>query len=314
MDSPDNKASFLIYKDFFSNIEHLPDIELGGLFRLLCTYQNQPEWTAKDDETVPAELRIAFNFFKNQFILDDKKYEKRLIANRINALKGGRPKKGNPKNPVGYLGSEAKPKKPDTDTDTATDTGTGTDILNDQENLKRLHVLEIAELVLLDLNERLGLKRGYSCKSDATRNRIQARLNEGFKLEDFITVNKKKCDQWITDPEMAKYLRPETLYSNKFEGYVKELVVKAVSPVTPKFQTADERRREHNRKCFEKSLQEIDQNVHGNSTVSGTMDGGGATGEKAESDSDIIVQFRGELPQGDNGSAEPNLDRKFKHT
>ena len=80
-------------------------------------------------------------------------------------------------------------------------------------------------IIINDLNERLGYKKGYSAKSEKTQSLILARLKEGYSLEDFITVNEKKVDSWKTDPNMCKFLRPETLYGNKFEGYLNEIIV-----------------------------------------------------------------------------------------
>lgn len=54
-----------------------------------------------------------------------------------------------------------------------------------------------------------------------TRSLIQARFNEGFTLNDFKIVIDKKCKEWLKT-EFEKYLRPETLFSNKFEGYLNQ--------------------------------------------------------------------------------------------
>ena len=169
-------------------------------------------------------------------------------------------------------------------------------------------ILEIVSSVLNDLNTRLNLKKGFSCKSVNNSSKIIARLNEGYKLEDFILVNQKKCKQWIDDPEMAQYLRPETLYSNKFEGYLNQIEVKIVKQVDPKYQTADERRRVNNKKVFEQTLQEI-EDVHQNG---GADNRGGVIGKEEKGNSGFFSQLRRELPQGDNAGIEPNLDRKFK--
>ena len=56
-----------------------------------------------------------------------------------------------------------------------------------------------------------------------TKSLINARLNEGFDEEDFYKVINIKSKQWL-HTEMEKYLRPETLFSNKFEGYLNEEV------------------------------------------------------------------------------------------
>ena len=68
------------------------------------------------------------------------------------------------------------------------------------------------------LNEKAGTK--YKATTDKTKKAIHARLSEGFTVEDFKTVIDKKCAEWIGDSKMEKYLRPETLFGTKFEGYL----------------------------------------------------------------------------------------------
>ena len=290
VDNEKGRVSFLLYKDFFNSIEHFSDEELGKLFRVLHEYQRSENWSEEQENSIHPSIKVAFNFYRNQFRLDEEKYQKRLIANRINALKGGRPKKGgdkNPKNPMGKMGNDgthsdnSEPKKPDTDTVTDTGIETETDF-NDQVNMKKIKHLEIVEMVITDLNERLDLKRGFSFKSNNNRSKIIARLNEGHSLEDFIVVNEKKVKQWKNDPDMAQYLRPETLYSGKFEGYLNQIEVKKAG-LTPKYQTADERRIENNKKVFDESLKEI-ENVYRAGTVEGT--------KEADSNSSFFKQLR----------------------
>ena len=44
------------------------------------------------------------------------------------------------------------------------------------------------------------------------------------QTKDFYRVIDIKSSQWL-DNDMCKFLRPETLFSNKFEGYLNEGVV-----------------------------------------------------------------------------------------
>ena len=76
--------------------------------------------------------------------------------------------------------------------------------------------------VLAQLNKMAGTH--YQAKTAATQRLITARLNEGFTAEDFNTVIKTKCEQWLRDPTMKKYIRPITLFGPKFEGYLNEAV------------------------------------------------------------------------------------------
>ena len=67
------------------------------------------------------------------------------------------------------------------------------------------------------LNQRVGAN--YRASTKKTQSLIHARLKEGFTLEDFQTVIDKKAKEWLTT-EYEQYLRPETLFGNKFESYL----------------------------------------------------------------------------------------------
>ena len=80
--------------------------------------------------------------------------------------------------------------------------------------------INVIKDVIEDLNSVLNTKFRYS--SNKTKELIMSRLKEGFSLEDFKTVHRKKFKEWQSDEKMVKFLRPETLYSNKFEGYLQQ--------------------------------------------------------------------------------------------
>lgn len=60
--------------------------------------------------------------------------------------------------------------------------------------------------------------------TDKVRRLISARIREGATLEDFKSVIDKKCTQWLNDEKMNMYLRPETLFGTKFQGYLNQSV------------------------------------------------------------------------------------------
>jgi uncharacterized phage protein (TIGR02220 family) len=68
------------------------------------------------------------------------------------------------------------------------------------------------------LNEKAGT--AFKADTDQTVRFLKARAAEGFVVEDFLLVIDFKVGQWRSDPEMAQYLRPSTLFSPKFEGYL----------------------------------------------------------------------------------------------
>lgn len=71
--------------------------------------------------------------------------------------------------------------------------------------------------VIEHLNSKAGTS--YRASAQATQRHINARIAEGFTLDDFKTVIDKKCAEWLSS-DMAKYLRPETLFGSKFESYL----------------------------------------------------------------------------------------------
>ncbi len=79
----------------------------------------------------------------------------------------------------------------------------------------------IVEKVVPHLNKKIGTH--YKTTTKKTTKKISARIDEGFKLEDFIAVVDKKVAEW-KGTEYEKYLRPETLFGTKFESYLNQKI------------------------------------------------------------------------------------------
>lgn len=71
------------------------------------------------------------------------------------------------------------------------------------------------------LNEKANT--AYRATSKATQQLIKARFSEGFTEHDFYKVIDNKTTTWL-NTDFAKYLRPQTLFGTKFEGYLNERV------------------------------------------------------------------------------------------
>lgn len=69
------------------------------------------------------------------------------------------------------------------------------------------------------------INSNYRSNSAKTKALIDARINEGYKEQDFLIVIDKKCYEWL-NTDMEKFLRPETLFSNKFESYLNQPEIK----------------------------------------------------------------------------------------
>jgi uncharacterized phage protein (TIGR02220 family) len=63
--------------------------------------------------------------------------------------------------------------------------------------------------------------KSYMHSSNKTKELINARFNDGFLLDDFKKVIDIKSSEWL-GTDFEKFLRPETLFSNKFEGYLNQ--------------------------------------------------------------------------------------------
>lgn len=70
------------------------------------------------------------------------------------------------------------------------------------------------------LNERCGTS--FRANSEATKRLIRARWSEGFRVDDFRKVIDSKASEWGNDQKMRQYLRPQTLFGTKFEGYLNQ--------------------------------------------------------------------------------------------
>lgn len=70
----------------------------------------------------------------------------------------------------------------------------------------------------------------YRSQSEATAKLINARLNEGFTVEDFCRVIDKKYTEWKNNSDYCKYIRPQTLFRpSHFENYLNQKDIAAES-------------------------------------------------------------------------------------
>ncbi|WP_163136895.1 conserved phage C-terminal domain-containing protein [Bacillus subtilis] len=76
------------------------------------------------------------------------------------------------------------------------------------------------KLIIELLNKVSG--KNYRSATQKTRSLIKARWNEGFRFNDFKHVILVKTQEWLNDPEMNKFIRPETLFGTKFENYLNQ--------------------------------------------------------------------------------------------
>lgn len=90
-------------------------------------------------------------------------------------------------------------------------------------NIDNNNIYNIYSSIVEYLNEKANTK--YKRTSKKTISLIDARTKEGFTEEDFKKVIDIKTKEWL-NTDMEKFLRPETLFGTKFEGYLNQREVK----------------------------------------------------------------------------------------
>lgn len=83
-----------------------------------------------------------------------------------------------------------------------------------------LSLADATKEIISYLNQQAGTS--YRASSKATQRFVHARLKENYTVDDCKKVIDIKVASWKDNPKMSKYLRPQTLFSNKFEGYLNE--------------------------------------------------------------------------------------------
>lgn len=102
-----------MYHSFFEPIQMLSVKDKALLLDMMFLYSS----TGQTPEIKSQPLKILWATMRQQFDRDLLKYKNVVERNKNNGAKGGRPKKNNSENPLGYLETQEKqeePKKADT--------------------------------------------------------------------------------------------------------------------------------------------------------------------------------------------------------
>ena len=88
----------------------------------------------------------------------------------------------------------------------------------------------IYSLVIDYLNKKASTN--YRASTKNTQSFINARVSEGYTVEDFKKVIDSKSREWL-GTDFEKYLRPATLFGTKFENYLNEANKKGPTAIGP---------------------------------------------------------------------------------
>ena len=217
-----------------SATRHLTPEEEGVYIRLINHYYDTEEPIPLETQWVIRRLCLGSYVEIVQSILDEffvktdkgyekekcnsliKEYKKNANKNRKNGAKGGRPRKLKASEETQSVSSgkpvatQEKPKhNPNYELETKN--------YELETRNEELNINQQADQVIDYLNSKIG--KNYQHK-ETSRKHIRARLKD-FTLKDCFLVVDKKNQEW-GGTDMAKFLRPETLFGNKFESYLNQ--------------------------------------------------------------------------------------------
>lgn len=141
---------------------------------------------------------------KLAYRLDDSMRKGRQIEEILNAF-------NEKNNLVGKIPNDSGKSLPDIDIE-----------LDKEEDIDNTYCADIVEAIpfseiINDLN--MVTNSSFRSSSEKTKSLIRARWANGYRFNDFQYVHRIKFEEWGSKDDMAKYLRPETLYGSKFESY-----------------------------------------------------------------------------------------------
>ena len=215
--SKDQKG-FVVYGDIEESLNELTDEQVAKLFRGMVSYFN----TGKEPK-FSGLMKMVFIPIRQQMNRDTDKYEKKCEKNRESIQKYWDKVKADTNeyerirtNTNVYERIPANTNVANTNTKTTTTTTTKTDTGTTTTSSET-----DAGLLSYDLIQYLNEKTGSEYKADLSNaKRVQSLLESGYSPDQLRTVIDKKVSEWYGDEKMRPYLRPSTLFGDKFGEYL----------------------------------------------------------------------------------------------
>ena len=196
---------------------HLDAEQFGRLMGALFDLAGDGEPEVDDD------IALAFEFMALQQNIDRAKYERICERNRLNAKKGGAPK-GNQNARKTTQNNRSVEKQPNAKKNNPNDNENDNDNDNDNDNenesgLNPDSAPSLSSSMVDYLNKKTG--SNYRATKSVTE-RIGSLVADGYTAEDMARVIDLKVSEWGGSEKMRQYLRPSTLFGEKFEEYVQQ--------------------------------------------------------------------------------------------
>lgn len=220
----DNKNSFIVYAaDIKETLDKLTDDQVAELFRGMVDYQitgEAPEFSGV--------LEFAFIPIRQQMDRDNTKWErtreKRVESGRQGGLKSGEVRKAKAENEANEASASKSKQTKQNEANEAVNVNVN-DNVNVNGNVNVSDSFEagsdgpdsLSSLLISYLNEKGGTNYIVTA---AVVQRIGELLDSGYTVDDMKSVIDKKVSEWKDSDKMRGYLRPRTLFGDKFEEYV----------------------------------------------------------------------------------------------
>lgn len=195
------QKGFIVYGDTKALADELSDEQLGQLFRGMLDYFAEGK-TPK----FSGILKFAFIPIKQQMDRDAEKYVEKCEKMRANAKKRWK------SDANAYKRNQLDANDANTNKNTNTNKDKNTNTMSAETDASSLPSFLIGYL-----NDKAGTNYNVT-KSVSVQ--IEGLLADGYSPDQMRTVIDRKCDEWLTDEKMRMYLRPSTLFGEKFSEYV----------------------------------------------------------------------------------------------
>ena len=219
----DNKNSFLVYAaDIKETLDGLTDDQVAALFRGMVDYQITgiaPEFSGV--------LKFAFIPIRQQMDRDNTKWEqtkaKRAESGRRGGIRSGEVRREKAENEANEASASKSKQTKQNEANEAVNVNVNVnDNVNVNGNVSDSFPAEPDDVSFLSsalisyLNKEVGSR--YKATEEITR-RIGELLAAGYTSTDMRAVIDKKVAEWKDNPTMRSYLRPRTLFGDRFEEY-----------------------------------------------------------------------------------------------
>lgn len=219
----DNKNSFIVYAaDIKETLDKLTDDQVAELFRGMVDYQitgEAPEFSGV--------LEFAFIPIRQQMDRDNTKWErtreKRAESGRQGGLRSGEVRKAKAENEENEASASKLKQTKQNEANEAVNVNVN-DNVNVNGNVNVSDSFEagsdgpapLSSLLISYLNEKAGTNYNVTA---AVVQRIGELIDVGYTADDMKSVIDKKVSEWKDSDKMRGYLRPRTLFGDKFEEY-----------------------------------------------------------------------------------------------